>query len=89
MKGTLAHSTHVRGIGTFVDGVEYCRARVTLATGIARETCERINLGYRDPSSIHPQDYADREAEGVLLVPKAGEMLFQLREPATWASGVA
>ena len=31
--GTLAHSTHVRGIGTFEDGVEHCRARVTLATG--------------------------------------------------------
>ena len=87
--GTLAHSTHVRGIGTFVDGVEHCRARVTLATGIARETCERINLGYRDPASINPADYADREAEGILLVPKAGEMLFQLREPAAWASGVA
>ncbi len=87
--GTLAHSTHVRGIGTFVDGVEHCRARVTLATGIPREVCERINLGYRDPATIRPQDYANREDEGVLLVPKAGEMLFQLREPAAWASGVA
>ena len=85
--GTLAHSTHVRGIGTFEDGVEHCRARVTLATGIPRETCERINLGYRDPASIRVEDYADREDEGVLLVPKAGEMLFQLREPAPWASG--
>ena len=87
--GTLAHSTHVRGIGTFVDGVERCRARVTLATGIPREVCERINLGYRDPATIRPEDYAHREDEGVLLVPKAGEMLFQLREPAAWASGVA
>ena len=87
--GTLAHSTHVRGIGTFADGVESCRAQVTLATGIPREVCERINLGYRDPATIHPEDYANREAEGVLLVPKAGEMLFQLREPAAWASGVA
>ena len=86
--GTLAHSTHVRGIGTFEDGVERCRARVTLATGIPRETCERINLGYRDPASIRVEDYADREEEGVLLVRKAGEMLYQLREPASWASGV-
>ena len=87
--GTLAHSTHVRGIGTFVDGVERCRAQVTLATGIPREVCERINLGYRDPATIRPADYANREDEGVLLVPKAGEMLFQLREPAAWATGVA
>ena len=85
--GTLAHSTHVRGIGTFEDGVERCRARVTLATGIPRETCERINLGYRDPASIRVEDYADREDEGILLVPKAGEMLYQLRQPAPWAGG--
>ncbi len=85
--GTLAHSTHVRGIGTFEDGVEHCRALVTLATGIPRETCERINLGYRDPASIRVEDYADREDEGILLVPKAGEMLYQLRHPAPWASG--
>ncbi len=85
--GTIAHSTHVRGIGTYVNGVEKCRAQVTLATGIPREVCERINLGYRDPASINPADYADREAQGILLVPKAGEMLYQLRTPAAWASG--
>ena len=85
--GTLAHSTHVRGIGTFEDGVEHCRARVTLATGIPRETCERINMGYRDPASIDVESYANREDEGVLLVRKAGEMLYQLREPAPWARG--
>jgi hypothetical protein len=50
-------------------------------------TCERINMGYRDPASINPADYADREEEGILLVPKAGEMLFQLENPAPWASG--
>jgi nickel-dependent lactate racemase len=41
--GTLAHSTHVRGIGNFENGVEYCRSKVTLATRIPRETCEKIN----------------------------------------------
>jgi nickel-dependent lactate racemase len=85
--GTLAHSTHVRGIGTYEDGVEKCRAQVTLATHISPEKCEKINLGYRDPDSIDPEDYADRENEGILLVPKAGEMLFQLRQPAPWARG--
>ncbi len=59
--GTLAHSTHVRGIGTFEDGVERCRARVTLATGIPRETCERINMGYRDPAT-HPRGGLRRTA---------------------------
>ncbi|MGA3171457.1 MAG: lactate racemase domain-containing protein [Chthoniobacteraceae bacterium] len=86
--GVLAHSTHVRGIGTYENGVEHCRARVTLATRIPREVCERINLGYRDPETIRSEEFANREDEGVLLVPKAGEMLHQLREPARWAKGV-
>jgi lactate racemase len=87
--GTLAHSTHVRGIGKFENAVEHCRARVTLATRIPRETCEKINLGYRDPDSIVIEDFACREDEGVLLVRKAGEMLYQLREPAAWARSEA
>jgi len=83
--GTLAHSTHVFGQGTYENGVETPRARVTLATGIPPATCERINLGYRDPAGIRMEEFANREKEGVLLVPKAGEMLFQLRTPAAWA----
>ena len=86
--GVLAHSTHVRGLGVYADGVETCRARVTLATGIAPELCRKINLGYRDPKSIRVEEFANREQEGVLLVPKAGEMLFQLRNPPAWAGGL-
>ncbi len=87
--GTLAHSTHVRGIGEFDEktGVEKCRARVTLATRIPREICEKINMGYRDPDSIDVESFANREEEGILLVRKAGEMLYQLREPPEWARG--
>jgi nickel-dependent lactate racemase len=76
--GVLAHSTHVRGVGTFENGVERPRITVTLATRIPEARCRRINLGYRDPETIDPADYADREAEGVLYVPKAGEMLHRL-----------
>jgi hypothetical protein len=82
--GVLAHSSHVRGIGTYENGVERCRAIVTLATGIPEQTCRRINLSYRDPKTIRPADFAKREADGVLLVPKAGEMLFRLSDPPTW-----
>jgi nickel-dependent lactate racemase len=85
--GVLAHSTHVRGLGTFENGVEQCRARVTLASQIPAERCRQINLGYRDPGSIQVESFAGREAEGVLLVPKAGEMLFQLQHPPRWAGG--
>lgn len=86
--GVLAHSTHVRGIGTFENGVEHCRIKVTLATGIPREVCERINMGWRDPATIDIESYANREAEGVLLVRKAGEMLFKLSNPPAWQRGV-
>jgi lactate racemase len=87
--GVLAHSTHVYGLGTFVDGVETPRANVILATGIPEAVCRKINLGYRDPRSIRQEDFAGREDEGVLLVPKAGEMLYHLKNPPVWAGGVA
>jgi lactate racemase len=83
--GVLAHSTHVRGIGTFEDGVEYLRAKVTLASQIPPERCHRLNLGYRDPGTIEQAAFANREQEGILFVPKAGEMLFRLRNPPAWA----
>ncbi len=85
--GVLAHSTHVRGIGKFEKGVEHCRAKVTLATQIPPEHCRRLNLGYRDPASSRLEDFANREDEGILLVPKAGEMLYQLKDPPAWARG--
>jgi lactate racemase len=78
--GVLAHSTHLRGIGTYENGVERPRIRVTLATGIPPERCARLCLGYRDPATIRPEEWANREAEGVLLVPYAGETLYRLRE---------
>ena len=84
--GVLAHSTHVRGGGVFADGVEKCRAQVTLATKIPPEVCAQLNLGYRDPATINIDDYKDREDEGVLFVPKAGETLFKLKHPPAWAS---
>ena len=76
--GVLAHSTHVRGQGTFVDGVERPRVQVTLAAQIPREVCERINLGYRDPNTIDVESFANRESESILLVRKAGEKLYRL-----------
>jgi lactate racemase len=78
--GVLAHSTHVKGGGSYdpATGVETSRIRVTLATRIPRERCERINLGYLDPASVRPQEWEGREGEGVLLVPRAGERLYRL-----------
>jgi lactate racemase len=83
--GVLAHSTHVRGVGAFENGVERCRIKVTLATAIPEGTCRKINLGYRDPASIRVEDFAHREDKGVFHVPKAGEMLYRLRTPPPWS----
>jgi nickel-dependent lactate racemase len=79
--GILAHSTHVKGLGTYDAGrgLETDRIRVTLATGIARERCERINLEYRDPATINPADWPS--GDGVLVVPRAGELLFRVGQP--------
>lgn len=78
--GVLAHSTHVRGGGTFENGVEKPRVTVTLASQIPPEVCDAINLGYRDPKSIDIESFANREHEGVLLVRKAGEYLYRLND---------
>ncbi len=85
--GVLAHSTHVRGVGAYENGVERPRVQVTLATQIPEGTCRAINLGYRDPASIQVEDYAGREDEGVLYAPQAGEMLYRLANPPAWAQG--
>jgi len=77
--GVLAHSTHVKGLGTFERGVERPRAIVTLATAIPEAVCRKINLGWRDPTTIDQDEWRGREAEGYLLVPKAGETLYRLR----------
>ena len=86
--GLLAHSGHVKGIGTVDDdGNEHPRATVTLATGIPEEVCHQINLGYVDHRTINIEDYADREDEGVYLERKAGERLYHLRQRPDWAGG--
>ena len=79
--GVLAHSTHLRGIGSYdaETGVERPRIQVTLATGIPRERCEAVNLGYMDPATVDLDAWRDREDEGILLVPKAGEMLYRVK----------
>jgi len=76
--GILAHSTHVKGLGTYSDGVERPRIRVVLATGIPRQRCDRIGLGYLDPNAVRLADWLGREKQGILVVDHAGETLYRL-----------
>ncbi len=75
--GILAHSTHVKGIGTFIDGVEKPRIKVCLATGIDRETCRQINLEYINPDTVDSFSFNDEDS---LVVKDAGEVLFRLKD---------
>jgi len=77
--GVLAHSTHVCGSGIFENGVEKPNVRVTLASKICREDCDRLNLGYMDPSKIDLDAFKNKEDEGILFVPSAGETLYRVR----------
>jgi lactate racemase len=77
-RGILAHSTHVKGVGTYENGHEKPRVEVILATRIPEEQCRHINLGYLNPDSIDVGKWKNREYEGILCVEKAGEILYRL-----------
>jgi len=77
-RGVLAHSSHVRGTGTFQNGIEKPRMEVVLATSIPRSKCEQMNLGYLDPAEIDLSEYKGRETDGILFVDHAGEILHRL-----------
>jgi nickel-dependent lactate racemase len=81
--GILAHSTHVKGLGTFDldSGVETPRIRVTLATGISRERCEHVNLGHLDPDDVDVDRASAEWGDDSLVVPRAGELLYRVGRP--------
>ena len=79
--GDLAHSTHLRGAGTWdpVNG-ERDRVTVTLATGIPEDVTRSVNLDYLDPAEVDVDAWA--ADPHTLVVHDAGEDLYRLREPA-------
>ena len=79
--GVLAHSTHLRGDGKYKGGIETPRVNVTLASQISGEDCRSLGLGYLDPGEVDIIQWQNREDEGILFVPKAGEILFRLGQP--------
>jgi nickel-dependent lactate racemase len=78
-RGVLAHSVHVKGLGCYENGVEKPRIEVVLATGISQDLCRKLNLGYLDPASVRLEEYRNREAEGILFVDHAGEILHRVK----------
>jgi nickel-dependent lactate racemase len=82
--GDLAHSTHLRGQGTWsAEEGERNRVTVTLATGIAEEVVRSVNLNYLNPADV---DIAAYEADPDTFVePHAGEVLYRLGPPQAGA----
>jgi hypothetical protein len=54
--------------------------KVTLASKLSAEDCASLNLGYLDPATINLKDWEGREDDGILCVPKAGEILYRLKD---------
>lgn len=81
--GILAHSTHVKGLGAYDADTreEKPRIDVTLATGIPRERCERINLGYLNPAAVDAADWDVQYTNTCCAVPRAGELLLRVGSP--------
>jgi len=77
-RAVIAHSTHVKGIGTYIDGDEKARINVALATGISRELCRKVNLGFMEPGHIEVRNFENKENKGILVVHNAGETLYRL-----------
>lgn len=75
--GELAHSTHLRGAGTWdPQRGEHPRVHITLASGVSRQRTEAVNLDWADPATIDIAAY-QRDPDW-LVVPDAGETLYRL-----------
>lgn len=76
--GDLAHSTHLKGAGTFdpIHG-ETSRVTVTLATSIPEDVVRAVNLDYLDPADVDIAAYENDP--DTLVLPQAGEVLYRLR----------
>jgi len=77
-KNIAAHVINVRGAGSFNvnSGKEEFDFKVTLATGISKDICESVGLGYRNPDSIHRKDFI---GPGKLWIENGGKYLYKIK----------
>lgn len=76
--GEIAHSTHVRGLGTYdpATGTENLRINITLASQVPEHVCAEYNLGYADPDTLDWEEFDNDD--NTLVVEHAGEILHRL-----------
>jgi len=77
-RNVAAHVINVRGDGRYdpTTGKEECLFNVTLATGISKEECEAVSLGYRAYQSIRREDFMNEDS---LWIEHGGKFLYELR----------
>ncbi len=78
-RNVAAHVINVRGAGRYNPDTreENCDFQVTLATGIPESVCQEVGLGYRDPTTLHQEDFV---APNCLWIKHGGKYLYKLRE---------
>ena len=76
----MAHSSHVKGIGKYTNGIEKSRINVYLATDIPEQRCKKINLGYINPKNIDINEWLKYNEKDVLVVYNAGEVLYTYKK---------
>ena len=77
-KNIAAHVINVRGAGSFDvnSGKEKFDFKVSLATGISKDICESVGLGYRNPDSIRKEDFISSER---LWIENGGKYLHKIK----------
>lgn len=77
-KNIAAHVINVRGAGNLDvnSGKEEFDFKITLATGISKEVCESVGLGYKEPDSIHREDFI---RPGKLWIENGGKYLYKTK----------
>ena len=77
-KNIAAHVINVRGTGRYDinSGKEDFDFKVTLATGISKDICESVGLGYRNPDSIRKEDFF---GPGKLWIENGGKYLYKIK----------
>ena len=77
-KNIAAHVINVRGAGSLNvnSGKEEFNFKVTLATGISQDICESVGLGYRNPDSIHKEDFMGKAK---LWIENGGKYLYKIK----------
>ena len=76
-RNVAAHVINVRGNAEYnpKNGEELFDFQVTLATGIPEDICHKVGLGYRDPATIHKEDF---QSSSQLWIDHGGKYLYKL-----------